>query len=196
MQDFREVLDECGLADLGFMGNKITWSRHYPDGHIVWERLDRAIGTSAWLSMFPASKVIHLECGSPDHKSIIIQPKGIPIRKPKPWRFEQVWLGKIGCHEAVLAAWQSSYTGSHMEGVVEKVSRCQNKLQSWSKLCFGNITKTLNEKRAALKRAETEALKGDGYESVYTLKKAHRITVQGRKTLAAMIHSPLDHIRR
>lgn len=90
---------------------------------------------------------------------------------PKPWRFEQVWLGKIGCHEAVLAAWQSSYTGSHMEGVVEKVSRCQNKLQSWSKLCFGNITKTLNEKRAALKRAETEALKGDGYESVYTLKK-------------------------
>lgn len=121
--------------------------------------------------MFPASKVIHLECGSSDHKSIIIHPKGIPIRKQKPWRFEQVWLGKIGCHEAVLAAWQSSYTGSHMEGVVEKVSRCQNKLQSWSKLCFGNITKTLNEKRAALKRAETEALKGDGYESVYTLKK-------------------------
>lgn len=97
MHDFRQVLDECGLADLGFVGNKITWSEHYPDGHTGWERLDRAIGTSAWLLMFPTSKVIHLECGSSDHKSIIIHPNGIPIQKQKPWHFEQVWLSEIGC---------------------------------------------------------------------------------------------------
>lgn len=51
MQEFRDMLDECGFADLGFVGNKFTWSKHYPDGYIVWERLDRVVGTSTWLTM-------------------------------------------------------------------------------------------------------------------------------------------------
>ena len=75
MQDFQDVLDECGFSDLGFMGNKFTWSKHYPDGYMVWERLGRALSTNAWLTMFPASKVFHLECRSSYHKPIVIHPK-------------------------------------------------------------------------------------------------------------------------
>ena len=41
MEKFREVLDEWGLLDLGFSGNKFTWSKSYPNGGIVWERLGR-----------------------------------------------------------------------------------------------------------------------------------------------------------
>ena len=29
MQNFREALDECGLLDLGFVGNKFTWYKNY-----------------------------------------------------------------------------------------------------------------------------------------------------------------------
>ena len=35
MQKFREVLNECGLFDLGFEGNKFTWYKTYPDGGVV-----------------------------------------------------------------------------------------------------------------------------------------------------------------
>ena len=31
-----------------------------------------------WLDKFPATKVIHLECGSSDHKPILICLDGIP----------------------------------------------------------------------------------------------------------------------
>nr|POE57347.1 hypothetical protein CFP56_23345 [Quercus suber] len=41
-------------------------------GHTVWERLDRAVATIDWLTAFPASKVVHLECGTSDHKPILI----------------------------------------------------------------------------------------------------------------------------
>ena len=44
MQLFRDVLDKCGFLDLGFEGNRFTWSKHFADGHSIWERLDRGCG--------------------------------------------------------------------------------------------------------------------------------------------------------
>ncbi|XP_075665859.1 uncharacterized protein LOC142635608 [Castanea sativa] len=64
MEDFRDVLDECGFQDLGFKGNKFTWCNGQGEGHTVWERLDRAVGSVDWLDMFSASKVVHLESGT------------------------------------------------------------------------------------------------------------------------------------
>lgn len=37
MQDFCDVLDECGFRDLGFMGNKFTWAEQFVDGSSIWE---------------------------------------------------------------------------------------------------------------------------------------------------------------
>ena len=35
MQQFREVLDECGFMDLGFKGFPFTWSKHWQNGFSV-----------------------------------------------------------------------------------------------------------------------------------------------------------------
>lgn len=70
----------------------------------MWERLNRAFANDDQASLFPASKVYHLECGCFDHKPIIIHPLGIPIWHKKPWGFEQVWLQEEGCHEVVNSA--------------------------------------------------------------------------------------------
>ena len=35
MERFREAPDECGLLDLGFVSNKFTWLKNYPNGGIV-----------------------------------------------------------------------------------------------------------------------------------------------------------------
>ena len=37
MQLFRDVLDECSFMDLGFIGPCFTWSKHFLDGHSIWE---------------------------------------------------------------------------------------------------------------------------------------------------------------
>ena len=52
MQAFRDILDECGFMDLGFMRSRFTWHKHF-DNFIVWERLDRAVATNEWFSLFP-----------------------------------------------------------------------------------------------------------------------------------------------
>jgi hypothetical protein len=40
MLQFRNVLMECGLTDLGFMGSKFTWINCQQDGSFIKERLD------------------------------------------------------------------------------------------------------------------------------------------------------------
>ena len=81
-RDFRETLDACGFASLGFVGNKFIWCKRLIGGrgNTVWERLDRAMINNEWSSLFPATKVIYLECSTSDYKLIIIHPIGIPIR--------------------------------------------------------------------------------------------------------------------
>ncbi|KAL4609732.1 hypothetical protein ACB092_08G002500 [Castanea dentata] len=96
MEASREVLDECEFKDLGYVGGKYTWYRGSRGGNTIWERLDRAAATTDWIEKFPATKVVHLECGSLDHKPIIILPKGINgllIKEEKMWkqRSRELW---------------------------------------------------------------------------------------------------------
>lgn len=80
MQGFRDVIDEVGFKDLGYVGDRFTWAKHYPDGKVIWERLDRALGNGDWTGMFLDFKVIHLGCVMSDHKPIQILPSGITPR--------------------------------------------------------------------------------------------------------------------
>lgn len=60
MNDFASCLTDCGLTDLGYCGNKFTWSnRHFNDSFIS-ERLDRACGNLKWLRRFPSTIVRNL----------------------------------------------------------------------------------------------------------------------------------------
>ena len=80
MQKFCEPLDECGLIDLGFVGNKFTWFKTHPGNGVVWERLDRAVSTASWFNLFPATKVKTLVCASSDHSPIMVLLEGINLK--------------------------------------------------------------------------------------------------------------------
>lgn len=64
---------------LGYMGQKFTKCKRLAGGITLWERLDRAVADSEWISLFPGTKFIYLECGFSDHKPIIIHPDDIQI---------------------------------------------------------------------------------------------------------------------
>ena len=70
MQLFREVVDECGFIDLGFVGSQFTWQKHFTDGHSIWERLDRALVNNEWMLRFVDSRVHHLSVISSDHSPL------------------------------------------------------------------------------------------------------------------------------
>ena len=171
MQEFRDVLDECGFRDLGFEEGKFTWCNGHPSRFTIWERLDRAVATMDWLDKFLATKVVHLECGSSDHKPIVICLNGIPLRRQKPWRFEYMWLEEEGCVDTIESAWHYNEIGHAMARVEGKITKCQTKLKWWSHVAIGNITRLLKEKKLLLRKAEDAATAGGPMNQVLRLKR-------------------------
>ena len=55
MQLFRDVINECNFMNLGYVGPKFTWNKHFESGHSIWERLDRGLATNSWFLKFPSS---------------------------------------------------------------------------------------------------------------------------------------------
>ena len=57
MTNFIETINACGLRDLGYNGPKFTWNYERADGVRIRERLDRALTTPEWTSLFPLAKL-------------------------------------------------------------------------------------------------------------------------------------------
>jgi hypothetical protein len=60
IEAFREAVDICGLADLGYKGLDWTWEKRVAGGEFCRVRLDRALATTSWSSLFPFASVEHL----------------------------------------------------------------------------------------------------------------------------------------
>ena len=72
MDEFSEVLEQCSLTDLGFLGYPFTWNNKRPGHANTKERLDRAVASMDWRAKFPRSTVTHLSSHTSDHLPIIL----------------------------------------------------------------------------------------------------------------------------
>jgi hypothetical protein len=57
---FWEMVDVCGLRDLGFEGRRWTYEKKVAGGSFCRVRLDRAVTTADWCARFPNSTVQNL----------------------------------------------------------------------------------------------------------------------------------------
>ncbi|XP_071681651.1 uncharacterized protein [Lolium perenne] len=130
MQAFRDALNDCGLEDLGFIGEKFTWKR----GRIR-ERLDRVVANGAWSVMHPGAIVQHMDYTRSDHRPIILdidyQNMG-PQSREGPWRFEVKWLREKGFRETVQQAMASAAVAPSV-GVLGKLGHMHNALHAWDR---------------------------------------------------------------
>lgn len=71
MQLFRDVLDQCGFGDLGYLGPDFTWHGRRRN-EFIWERLDQGVANYDWLAKFLAARIHYLHCFTFDHRPIVL----------------------------------------------------------------------------------------------------------------------------
>ncbi|XP_041000998.1 uncharacterized protein LOC121246780 [Juglans microcarpa x Juglans regia] len=72
MQEFRQVLEDNSLFDLGWMRSRFTWSNRHEDQSFTKERLDRAVANHSWAVNFRNNKVDVLITRQSDHKALLL----------------------------------------------------------------------------------------------------------------------------
>ncbi|XP_075665198.1 uncharacterized protein LOC142634829 [Castanea sativa] len=155
MQPFRDVLDDCNFIDLGYVGFPYTWHKHFAD-YTIFERLDRGLATADWFTMFPGTKIHHLDVTTSDHKPLWITPEGMDSNFHKPFRFEQMWLTDERCTDIIQAVWRERVADPWDTRILNKIDKCGRALTKWSKQCFGSVRRELENKNKLLQRAEKE----------------------------------------
>ena len=135
MDDFRNLLDDCRLADLGFVGYPYTWNNKRPGLENTQERLDRVVANTGWREKFHASSVFHLFSHASDHRPLLLHAKSDLRHRGKStrsFRFEEAWLMRADCEEVITEAWGSvDSLDSGLRCIKKKISRCGSILQAW-----------------------------------------------------------------
>ncbi|XP_041001570.1 uncharacterized protein LOC121247260 [Juglans microcarpa x Juglans regia] len=158
MDDFRGVLQDCKLKDLGFIQGKYTWSNFRQDHNFTKEKLDRATANSEWCAAFGGGEVQVLASSTSDHYPLLITvgQQNDWTRKPvQICRYEDSWSLFTECEDVIHNAWQRY--GRNKEGLTKinkKLEGCLQVLKHWSyqKECASRDS--LKQKRKSLQHLQ------------------------------------------
>ncbi|XP_074371315.1 uncharacterized protein LOC141712322 [Apium graveolens] len=146
---FTDTITDCGLVDLGFVGEKYTWERSRGIENWVQERLDRGLANQEWCNIFPAAEVRVLEIATSDHLPLYLQlNKQVYVPRNKRFKFENVWLREKECFWLVKNSWESM-EGKH---IIDKISYCCFRLEEWGGGTSREFKRKLIECREKLRR--------------------------------------------
>ncbi|KAK4733752.1 hypothetical protein R3W88_008013 [Solanum pinnatisectum] len=128
--EFIAVIEACGLMDLGFSGQKFTWSNKRGIHHRIWKRLDRALVNDNWLGKMPQTNIIHLPSVGSDHCPLLMEMTLKEEDHIRYFKFLNCWTDQPTFLDIVKACWEKNVEGNNMWRFHQKLKRLSNTLSS------------------------------------------------------------------
>lgn len=102
---FQSFISNGQLRDLNFQGPAFTWFALKHGRVYIKERLDRALGNSAWCSAQSRTQVFHLPKIGSDHRPILVDTLPLEIHGRKQFRYEQFRNTHEDCSAVIKGSW-------------------------------------------------------------------------------------------
>ncbi|KAF5452240.1 hypothetical protein F2P56_027262 [Juglans regia] len=115
MEQFRSVMHEGNLYDLGWKWEKFTWSNSHGDDSFTKERLDRAMTNSVWSTLYKDTWVEVLAARTSDHKPLlmhILKLKGKRWERKRWFKYEAGWALEEECERIIKEVWEKKVTAA------------------------------------------------------------------------------------
>ncbi|KAL8140756.1 hypothetical protein V2J09_006777 [Rumex salicifolius] len=92
-EKFQEWINQLELLDLGFSGQKFTWSREMDESIRTSARLDMGLCNTQWQTMFENAAIKHLAANQSDHTPLLMSIQGFVANeaRSKPFWFNVAW---------------------------------------------------------------------------------------------------------
>lgn len=141
LNGFSEAVSDCGLFDLGYTGDKLTWEWSRGTDRWILELLDRGLANKEWRELFPSAEVRVHELSTSDHMPLCLQlNKQVYMPRGKRFRFENMWIQEKKCRNIVQECWNSE----EMSDIMRKLTMCCIRLEEWG----GGLIKSLKRRLA------------------------------------------------
>ncbi|GLT27312.1 hypothetical protein SLA2020_023190 [Shorea laevis] len=144
------------LFDLSFSGDFYTWCNHQTGENRLWCKLDRALVNTAWICLLPNSTASFLNPGSSDHSPCLVKLDISTNRKPKPFRFCDMWSKHEQFMSIVQEAWQIQVRGCPMFVVVQKLKSVKGQLKGLHRNQFSDLQKKIADARTELETIQAQ----------------------------------------
>ena len=141
----KDLLFDLGAVDLGFGGNKFTWSNRRGGKGSIKERLDRGICNSEWRLLFPKAVILHLGAINSDHCPLLLDSNPTDYLMPRLFRFVAAWLRDPRCFEVIRLAWKKVFYGCSGLKLCRKQRATTSALKRWNKDEFGYCQTRISE---------------------------------------------------
>jgi hypothetical protein len=136
MREFGEFIEEMELIDLPLLGRKFTW--HHSNGRSM-SRLDIILLSEEWLNGWGVCSLWVLPRDISDHCPLLLKKNNFDWG-PKPFRFNNSWIGHKDFKSLVEDTWRSQHVDGWMGFVLkEKLKNLKMRLKGWSKEEFGGV---------------------------------------------------------
>lgn len=135
---FRNIIDTNDLIDLGYCGHSFTWNNKRVGKANIQERLDRGFANGAWKALFPTFSLTHLPAIKSDHRPILINTTPLNSR-PKPFRFEAMWLRDSSLGSVIDQAWPKRPHPTTLSHLMSNIKTTKLALKCWNRAHFGNV---------------------------------------------------------
>ncbi|GAA0175533.1 hypothetical protein LIER_28687 [Lithospermum erythrorhizon] len=73
MNNFSQVVQDCGIFDIGYKGFPFTWSNNFITPFSTRAMLDRALANKEWSRKFPEAEVLYLSTDHLDHLPLLLK---------------------------------------------------------------------------------------------------------------------------
>ncbi|XP_058099844.1 uncharacterized protein LOC131244218 [Magnolia sinica] len=141
--EFSEAINDAGLIDASFSGNRFTWRNNQAGTARVWARLDKAFCNSNWVSQLPCFGVAHLPRTSSDHAPLLLSFPQPPPSMVKPFRFQRMWSLHDSFLPLIKAAWEGEQSPHPMINMLVKLRQVKESLKVWNREVFENVLKNV-----------------------------------------------------
>ena len=180
ISEFREVVYECNLLDMGYKGHPYTWSNRQFGYHHIEERLDRALCSQDLGNCFQEEIVTNMVMWESYHNLLVMNVQEKKSRVSYDRRtfsrvhYEDFWTPYEGCKNIVKEVWSGFGCKDDINPVqiFKRLSQAtMAQLQWWSKGEFGERKERLKTLMEKLQCAVSNNLQYDNGAEIKNLER-------------------------